>query len=94
MRKHEGGQADEINEERKGERQIAFVHEKKIGERETLAGVGRRVDADVHRSSLSDPPRRANRQPQSERCYFRTVNWYSATASFCEIGSTVNFCCN
>ena len=48
MRKHEGGQADEINEERKGERQIAFVHEKKIGERETLAGVGRRVDADVH----------------------------------------------
>jgi hypothetical protein len=46
------------------------------------------------RSSLSDPPRRANRSPQSERCYFRAVNWYSATASFCEIGSTVNVCCN
>jgi len=48
MREHQKGEAGEVDEERKSQRQIALVHEKKISERERLAGAGRHIDTDVH----------------------------------------------
>src|ERR1700693_4425061 len=69
MGEHQRGQADQVDEERKSERQIDLVHEKKVGEGESLAGAARRVDTDVHRSSLSDTSLWANRPAQSKPCF-------------------------